>query len=549
MVRRNGWNEERRQAVESLMDAYGPLVLRLMYQLTADKDAARALYIEVFLKAYRQFIRSKRLIGSKDWIVELCLRVLKEALTTPDGVLDSTRKALGHLPSSHLNEALRTWKRLDRAQRLKRLEGDEFPDEEAPLDTSMIRLKASQLLYATMAQVEAEYLHRGPVWTTYGLVGMAIIALASVTYGVYGFLKSPVQHGNAATSTSSAATNPTALPQALDSLPVTVVSQVSLTQTEWETLQLNHVVVDKNMLYLPTLVSYANMPAIQIQSAPLSSSGKELAAVTKPAGKINLILPASAKAGSSLRTPPWVVKSWNLYVTDNWAIAVVDWSTTESTADEVQQIYALYLPSGKAGLVKTLLPKSGAANDYTVTAGGGKVVIQSGYTSNGSGSAELSLSLDVYSLSGTSPAHVLDNMRQISAPFGMMVSPVVTGDTLVFQGIAGQNDMSNVVNATWYTLGWNGQLSTFVGPPLDGQPHWAVKGTQGNIWWVETTPDMTKKNFVQLLMGQLVPPGSGGQVPAQSLSESVAGVRATGQDVLWVQSTDNKLQLVVTEAN
>lgn len=553
LVRRNAWNEERRQAVESLMDAYGPLVLRLMYRWTGNTDAARAFYKEVFLQAYRKFIKSKRLIGGRDWTLMLCLRVVQLALNRPDRMLEWTIKYLQEVPREDLVQKLTEWKKFSKEERVKELEQEAGlpPDLLDPAALTQLRLKTSQLLYATVAQVEAEYQHNGPGWTKYGLFVMTVLALVSVTYGVYGLYKSPNKTTTAVSSTVAGAGANAQLPKALQNLPVTVVSQFPTNSTDFTAADINHMTIDKGTLYLPKLVYSADTwPSLQITTAPLSDTGKNLESVLQKSGQIDLVPPlvppSSGKTGSSLGSLSWVVHSWDFYVTHNWGIAVVNWAGSEGQSTQVKQIYALYLPSGKAALVKSLTTKNVSANDYSVAVGSGKIVIQSGYISGNS--AEVNLSLDVYTLAGNSPTHVMDSMQEIPAPFGVMLSPVITGDTIVFQGIAGQSDAANPLGATWYTLSWSGQLSSFTGPPVDGQPHWAVKGSEGNLWWVETTPDMTKKNYVELLMGQLVPPGNAQQVPAQSLSQSVHAVRVTGEYVLWLQSTDNTLQLVVTQA-
>lgn len=550
MVRRTGLSVENKQAVESLMDAYGSFVLRLMYAFTEDHDAAQAFYMEVFLQAYRRIAHSKRLIGDKEWLLNLSLTLLRSALEDPVELLESTQRQVADLDRRSLAVRLLEWERMSKSDRLSKSEdlmtSQDLENVQVPL---LLRARTSRLLHATTAQVDAEIRHRGPNWTKYGMGVMGTLAVIAIAYGIYRPSVKPLSEGNArAIVTTDTASH---LPATLQNLPVTVLGQFRLTKAD-ASLALDHVSVNTSTLYLPELKSQPDTwPSIGVNAVSLAATGRTLDSVITKVGQIDLVPPlvppSSVKNALSVGTLAWNIKKWDFTVTGEWGIAVVTWTSTQAETDSLTQVYALYLPSEKSSLVKSLATKAGTANYYTVSVGDGKVVIQTGIKSPTPGSPAVSLPLDVYTLNGTSPAHALDMARQVAAPFGLMMAPVVTGDTLVFQGIAGQPDPQNAVSATWYTFGWNGQLTTYVGPPIDGQPHWAVKGSGGTLWWVETTPDMTNRNDVQVLMGQLVAPGSGQQVAAQSLSQSVLGLRVTGQYVVWVQETADVPQLVVTQ--
>ncbi len=183
-----------------------------------------------------------------------------------------------------------------------------------------------------------------------------------------------------------------------------------------------------------------------------------------------------------------------------------------------------------------------------MTVGSGKVVVQSVVDSGegeGGAHAALSLPIDVYTLNGTVPLKALGEPKHIPAPFGLMLRPVITGNTLIFQGVQGQPPERVDNNSTWYALSWDGQLSRYVGPPVDGQPHWAVKGTSGTMWWVETTPADSKPDSMQVLMSPLAVDSEVSQTPATSLSDPVKFFTASNEYVAWVQDTQNTTQLVV----
>lgn len=550
MVRRTGLSVENKKAVESLMDAYGLFVLRLMYAFTEDQDVAQALYTEVFLQAYRRIAHSRRLIGGKEWILNLSLSLLQEALENPEELLESTQGQLADLNRMSVVQRLSAVERTPKNRRLHKVQeqvtGVDVENVHVP---PLLRARTSHLLHATAAQVEAEVRHRGPHWTKYGMGVMGTLAVAAMAYGLYRPSVKPLSEGSAPAVVTTA--NNGHLPTSLQNLPVTVVGQFRLTHAD-VSMSLDHASVNTSTLYLPELKSQPDTwPSIRVAGVSLAATGRTLDSVMNRVGQIDLVPPlvppSSAKTVLSVGTLAWTIKKWDFTVTGQWGIAVVTWASTQAAGDSLTQVYALYLPSEKSSLVKSLATKAGSANYYTVAVGDGKVVIQTGINSPTPGSPAVSLPLDVYTLNGTSPGHVLDMARQLPAPFGLMMEPVITGDTLVFQGIAGQPDPANAVSATWYTLGWNGQLTTYVGPPIDAQPHWAVKGNGGTLWWVETTPDMTNRNYVQVLMGQLVAPGSGQQVAAQSLSQSVRSLRVTGQYVMWLQATEDVPQLVVTQ--
>lgn len=116
-------------------------------------------------------------------------------------------------------------------------------------------------------------------------------------------------------------------------------------------------------------------------------------------------------------------------MTGSWGIVVANWVPQGASGESVIQLYALYLPTGKASLVKTF--DNNSASDQTVVAvGAGKVVVQSAIESNPAQAQEqasLSLPVDVYTLTGHIPSQALGEPKHIPAPFGLMEDPVITG--------------------------------------------------------------------------------------------------------------------------
>ena len=582
--------KERRQNMESLLDSYGDTVWNLTLALTGNQDLAQALFIEAFLDIDRKLFYRKWQTPNEAWVLRRSVRAFDEllkplvnsehrrsakltmkktleprsshsqaqdaktatALGAQTGMAYASSVVASHLDEEELNRLVQ-WVEGLRRRRAGALQVTVQELLAAlPAQASVpaeMRIRLSHLLYAVDAEMEAQRRHSGPTWTKYALPLTFVFAMGTVGYGLY----RPVSHPAVASSAAKVPTNDSQqqLPAPLQNLPVTVVGQFKL-NSGFDKNSLRHMVLTKNMLYLPVLQQSSDTwPSIVLQSAPLTQAGQGLPNALKNVAAIDLIPPLtppkSAKAQTGVAGLGWRIADWNLYVTGEWAIAAVRWDPVHSSSGSITQLYALYLPSGVSSLAKLLNDAPNNANSYTVAVGGGKVAIQTGFKTPTAGNTEVSLPVDVYTLSGTSPARALGQPKHLPAPFGVMVNPVITGNTLVFQGIQGHTEPSGTTTATWYQLSWTGQVGSLTGPPLDGQPHWAVRGASGQLWWVETTPDMNQKGFVQVLMGPLAAPGSQTQSPAQTLSKSVRFVRVSDQDLAWVQTDGSVDQLVVTQ--
>jgi hypothetical protein len=413
-----------------------------------------------------------------------------------------------------------------------------------------VQVRARKMLMASAASMQAEHRQRGPRWVKYGMVLAGAVALAAIAYGAQGRVQSATV-SSAAAGDASMPPKPTGLPSPISNFPGRVLAQFLL-ENHFDIKTAAHMAITKNSVYLPELTTVSDTwPSVVINRCDMAKSGQSLEENLERVGQVDLIPPThpAASSGKSAAPVGWVVKEWRFYVTGSWGIVVANWVPHGASGESVTQLYALYLPTGKASLVKTFDNKS--ASDQTVVAvGAGKIVVQSaidGAADQPQGQASLSLPVDVYTLSGHIPLQALGEPKHIPAPFGLMQDPVITGDRLIFQGIRGQVQPEDNINATWYGLSWDGQLARFDGPPLDGQPHWPVTGASGALWWAETTPDDSHQSSMQVLMHPLTGTDAVKQTPAQTLAQSVQFFTASDQYVAWVQSTEGVTQLVVGE--
>ncbi len=407
--------------------------------------------------------------------------------------------------------------------------------------------EARQRLLAHAARLDAEQRQRGPRWVTYGMAAASVLALAAIAYGVSG-RSLTVSAAAPSALTASKANN---LPPPVGNFPGVVLAQFRLAGDAPSTTELQHLAVTSSALYIPTLsTTSTSWPSITVEKIPFTGSGESLTAHPTPAGKMDLLPPSdSADSNGNTKHIGWVVKRWDFRVTGRWAVAVVEWSAADESSTTISQLYLLSLTTGKSSLVKTF----DGGEQSVIAVGDGKVVVQTAVVSGGTtgsaakSSGPVSLPIDVYTLRGDVPLQALGEAKQLAAPFGFMKNPVITGDRLIFQGVAGQVSADVGVDETWYGLSWDGQLSRLDGPPMDGRPHWAVQGTSGQPWWVETTPDDTDSGSIQVLFHALADTGGVNQTPAQSLAGPVQWFTVSDQYTAWVQQTDNVKQLVIGE--
>ncbi|MCL6516577.1 hypothetical protein [Alicyclobacillus sp.] len=398
-----------------------------------------------------------------------------------------------------------------------------------------LRTRTEQWIRATHAQLQAERHHRGPVGWTVGVAALGVFGLGAVAWGAH---RPPVPAAAAPAPVSHPAVP--GIPAPLQGLPATVDAQFRLSG-EVPMDRLRHAALAADGLYLAQLqLETDRWPAITLQKVPYSASGSDLNAALEDAGRMEMVPPMNDLAGQAVN---WSVSDWSVHISGDWAVAVVTWKPSTGTG-VVEQLYGLYRPTSASGLLLSVGP---VGSPPAVAVGGGRVVLQSAEKPAGATGGP---PIQVYTLTGEAPLRALVPSGQLNAPFGVMDEPAIVGGTLVFQGIRGQSDGPNPVTTAWYTLSWTGQLARYVGPPVDGQPHWPVRGQAGNLWWCETTPDEDRPGELRVWMGTLSDASADqANQPAGQLESAVPWFTADDQRVAWVQTTGGVTQLVVATVN
>jgi DNA-directed RNA polymerase specialized sigma24 family protein len=593
-------SDERRQALESWMDLYGAQVFHLGYTFYGNLPSAVDVYLRTFVLAYRHFDILRAIGDNQQAVIAMAVRAcmtnaatateasqvqdftfLAEDVNFPDVQLpaaDPLIDIMVSLPTeqkmvllaavfatSDLAVLSRMFLRPTRyieallGRALMQLPGglsdayviktsEDVRDHLAGVFANVpvpdwLRIRSSQQVRATLAQMNAERRHRGPQWLFYATIATCVFSVLAVGIGTS-------RMGSSASVLTSNQTSPQpvkGLPAPLENLPGNVLAQFEL-PSDFSLKNLDHMMISKDAVYLATLnQSTGKWPAIQISAYDFSATGSGISQAEKHIATVETTPPVlQSQNTQQTKTTNWVISDWQVHVSDAWAVLIVHWAEDTDKNTTVTQVYTLYLPSGHANLVKSIGPQK-QPNESVVAAGDGKVIVQSSIQGNSAQGpkAIIGLPIDVYTLTGTTPIRALTGPTEISAPFGLMVHPILTGGTLVFQGIAGEPDDATATNATWYTLSWDGQLSRYAGPPLDGRPHWAVRGQDGKFWWCETTPDGTNQSNMQVLMAPLEDSSSAQQVAAQSLNGSVSFFTVSGESMAWVQTTNHVTQLVI----
>lgn len=451
-------------------------------------------------------------------------------------------------------------------------------------DALIMRIR--KVVAATVQEVRAERRQRGPRWLKYATVVTALFSIAAVDLGMH---TATSGHAPAPTTVVSSLPDTAGLPTALSGLPVAIDAQFKLSSLP-DSHSLNHIVLTNTGVYLPRLDQSANSwPSIRVQYVPYADKGQDFKSAAQQLAAIDMVPPIDAqKQAQQAGSSDWKIDTWQFAVTGKWAVASVGWVSGTSLST-VTQIYLLYLPSGESNLVQTIGNASGSGPEQmaAVAAGDNRVIIQgavqntalvaagkpgtgtnrqnntgtqnagtqntttsathatSGSKSTGTASL-VSLPLEVYHLTGTIPLKALTKPNQIPAPFGLMKNPAVFSDGIVFTGVVGQSLNTSDANEAWYLMSWNGDLSIFVGPPADGQHHFAVIGNNSDLWWAETTPNPAKNTNArwQVLMSPLTG-DSVGQSAALNLDGPVTWFGAYDNRVAWIQNTQGQSQLVV----
>jgi len=504
-----------KQYVEALMDEHGLYVYNQVLRLVRDESRAQDLWIQVFVLT----LKDKKLFKNRVSLEKYMDHQVQIVFLQEDQQLDPS--SLGGIQE----------------------DGKELPNT--------LRRRGSKVIQATSVAELAASALRGPSWTKYAAIVTVLFGAAAVAVG---FQHGPVVADLAAFNLHGNTASSDIIGEPLKDLPVGVAADYRLTGAN-SRLQLFHVAIDNQIVYLPSLQEQVDAwPEIKLNGVPFSK-GQTLHLHLY--GTIDLLPPtirppavnlANTAATNGLPAE-WKISTWNIAVTNQWAIGIVHWEWSGKPSFFITQTYAMYVSSGTSNLVLTL-PMQPAANLDTVTVGAGKVVVQSSVSSGtGSPTSILGLPLEVYTLTGTVPLKVFGLPKEVVNPIGFLSHPFVTSRGIYYTTDSASVNAFGQANGydTWYKLSFSGKVTSLVGPPMDGQPHWIVEGN--SLWWVETTPDTQHTTgSVDVLMG----PVNGGATTAnatRTLSGSVRAFAVTNPYLLWVQSQNGSNQLVVTQAH
>lgn len=77
------WPDDPARALEALMEAYGPMVLRLAYFYVRDRQWAEDICQEAFLRAFRGWVSFRRDSSARTWLSRITVNVCIEQLRRP----------------------------------------------------------------------------------------------------------------------------------------------------------------------------------------------------------------------------------------------------------------------------------------------------------------------------------------------------------------------------------------------------------------------------------------------------------------------------------
>lgn len=415
--------------------------------------------------------------------------------------------------------------------------GDPESDEAEQVQIPVSLLSRTvQVMRANIAMQEAMRHHRGPTWARVGVVALAIVGVGAAIYGGSSELAS-YMHPKLPQSSSKQSQGPN-LPRDVGDLPVTQAAIYQL--PKGENVDLDHVAIDEGDVYFGVLQEPANSwPRISVYHHSFAM-GSSLRVEDGNAYSFELV-PPTARTGST-DDASWSIAQWSISAMRQWLVTVVTWTDQGPGQDQIVQIYAMNRSNGKYSIVDTIAPEKGVSNRAVVAVGDGEIAVQRGL-STVAGEAPLGLPIQLYSLSGTDPLRALTYEKSIPASFGLMQSPIVISNGLMFQGIAGKDTTSDNNTAVWYSLSQDGSLNRYYGPPVDGQAHWAVEGVSGSLWWVETTPDSSDNEEMQLLMAPLATTKA--SVAADNLNTPIDAFGVSGSYLAWVERVGGGSDLVI----
>lgn len=496
---------DRVQNLESVWDVYGPGLWEILSS-TFTPEAARDLWLALVLDACRLPSYALSPQRAKRTLVKLLIRRTRDAL-----------RRMGWNYSMR-----RAWRQSLTARLSARHEASSVP--------GALRAEARRLIPAGVVAADAQRHYRGPRWLTAAAAATLVLGVVCV-----GGVEIPRLH--AATPASSPTSTGANLPAPLGNLPVQTVAQFRLS----EPLSLSDVYAGAGAVYWVQHEATDHGVHVVVHDCPEVKGGTDL--VWRDLVEVTWTPPTSTTAAPGAK-PAWSADVSFIGISGAWLIAVVDWSSSAPAQDARTAVYGIHLPTGRAGLLAMWRVEPGQADAYHVAVGDGRIAVQPEIRDASGKQAPVGLPVQVYALQGSDPTTALHPQTTIPAPFGVMLDPVITSTGVVFQGMEGHEASGDGTNATWYIAPYSGSPAELTGPPLDGQPHWAVEAPGGKLWWAETTP--APGGGYQVLMGPLNPAGEGPSGPAYTLDGTVSAFRVEDGKLLWCQTTNGVSQLVVS---
>ncbi|MDQ0188236.1 hypothetical protein JI721_14975 [Alicyclobacillus cycloheptanicus] len=552
MGKRVDERERRWRTVEAAVAAYGPGLYTALSQLPNASAAVDEVWVDVFTEVFRRARRYARAKSPQRYLVALAgERCQAHGIQLPDvdwgttGIAVSDLQRLFEPPAAALSGP-------DEAEANPQKPGGGHTEAAGvPVIPPDVWVRLHKRLLAVDVLLDAQARRRGPAWTQFAVALTALVGIAAVIYGVSA---SPSAGANVTAKTEDEKVA-SAFPPPLSNLPTATLAQFSVPGNAVRP-SLDHAAVSSTALYLPSLqLSSSGQRTISIVQLPFAKTGHTWTQAASVIGNIPLVTPKNADGSSGKSSVSWSLRSWKFEVDNDWGVAIVTWNdaaaagqSAQDTSGSLVQLYGFNLVTHHSGLLKTLVPRAGEATAYVAAAGDGRIIVQPGISeSTGSTSTMVGLPVEVYTIQGNDPAKALKTQMEVTGSFGFMALPTVTKSGIAFQGIVGQSDDGSAINATWYVLDWDGTLNKVQGPPLDNQPHWVVEGSTGQLWWAETTPDVNQQpNSVQVVMGPLAAPDTTA-ASTETLSGPVSDFTVSGSDLVWIQTTSNVTQIVVSE--
>lgn len=510
--------QARIERLESWLDQFGDELYSYVHQQTKNPVTTEEILLHVFISAYEKTRITANLAAPLEWLRSQAIFEIE--LTTAEFRQDGS-DVLG----------------ADENKMPERVEG-------LPPST---RIRIRKTLQATALMADVRQKLSAGRWMKIAVSLTLIVGLTAVVAGLY--------RPNSAKPTVSSSVKDSTVPTPLQNLPVTTLGQYLL-KGNLTSRDLSHFTVNGQTIYRTELHAATNGAlSLEILRGSLTTDGWNLEKAMKKYTAISITSPPSSSGywPRALLEPGvnWHLSNWGFSIVNGWGVITTAWSRNSATHDEAAQLYIVNLRTGKVTTSRSWAPEWHLANQYNIAMGQNRIVVESAVqgSSKVSGTNLTALPLQLFTVSKNSGG-TLQSIGQVDSSFGFGQDPTVYSGGVVFQSVESDTataQPTDQLDSTWYKVDYRGELTKLTGPPLDGQPHWTVYGTTGQLWWVETTPDSIQPNKdYQVVMAPLAPESSG-QAPADTLSGSVLSFSASGHYLLWVQNVLGIKELVVAE--